>query len=149
MRFSYLPQRVRATPAAPEIEILYRPVIPVRFHGPKGATKVRALLDTGADETYITAAIAAELGVTPVSDHQGTIHSASGKMSVWYGRVVIGVSDLVESYSFPLIVGVVTEDWDEIILGHIGFFEHFDAHFSDVDRIVTLMARDVSGPAGG
>jgi hypothetical protein len=143
MRFSYLPQRVKPTPAAPELDILYRPVIPVRFHGPNGATKVRALLDTGADESYITEAIAAELGVTPVSDEEATIHSASGKMSVWYGRVVIDVSDEFESYSFPLIVGVVTADWDELILGHIGFFEHFDAHFSDADRVVTLTARDV------
>lgn len=91
MRFHYLPQRVVPTPAAPNLDVLYRPVVPVRFHGPNGSTKMRALLDTGADECYITETIAAELGVTPVSDRRSTIHSASGKISVWYGSVVIEV----------------------------------------------------------
>jgi hypothetical protein len=121
--------------------VLYRPVIPVRFHGPQGSTKVRALLDTGADESYITETIAADLGVTPVSNQPATIHSASGKLSVWYGSVVVEVSDEADLFSFPLIVGVVSEEWDELILGHLGFLQYFDVTCSYADKCVTLTAR--------
>lgn len=141
MRFRYLPQHVLPTPAAPHLEILYRPVIPVRYQGPGGTTKVRALLDTGADESYVTQAVATELGLTPVSGERATIHSASGPMSVWYARTTLEVATPEEHYSFPAIVGVVSEAWDELILGHIGFLEFFDATFSHADRIVTLSAR--------
>lgn len=87
MTFRYLPQRVTPTAAAPRLDVLYRPVIPVRFHGPHGFTRVRALLDTGADESYVTEAVADDLGLVPVSRALATIHSASGPMSVWYAEI--------------------------------------------------------------
>ena len=141
MRFDYSQYLVEPTPAAPDRRVLYRPVIPVRMSGPQASLTIWALLDTGADESYITESLAKKLGVAPLSNELGTIHSASGAMSVWYGELTVEVGDETDRHSFPVTVGVVGEEWSESILGHLGFLEHFDATFSYADKCVTLAAR--------
>jgi Aspartyl protease len=141
MKFPYAEYQVVPSAAAPDRTILYRPVIRVRFQGPKSFLKVWALLDTGADESYITESVAEKLGVVPLSADAMTIASASGEMNVWYGRVTVEVSDENEVHSFPITVGVVGEEWSESILGHAGFLEHFDTTFSYVGKVVTLIRR--------
>lgn len=141
MRFDYPEYLVAPTPAAPLRESLYRPVIRVKMTGPKASRSIWTLLDTGADESYITESIARKLGVTPLSEERGTINSASGEMQVWYGELTIEVTDGKERHALPIVVGVVPQDWSEMILGHLGFFEHFDAAFSATDRTVTLTSR--------
>jgi hypothetical protein len=132
MKFDYPEYHVEPTPAAPDKHSLYRPVVRVRMTGPKASRTFWALLDTGADETYITESVAQKLGVTPISD---------GEMLAWYGKLSLEITDGEERYDFPVIVGVVPQDWSEMILGHLGFFEHFDANLSDTDRTVVLTAR--------
>lgn len=142
MKFDYPQYLIEPTPAAPDIEILYRPVIPVRFIGPKASRTIWALLDTGADESYITESLADKLGATPISEQRGTINSASGEMQAWYTTLAIEVTDGSARHRFPITVGVVPQDWSEVILGHLGFFQRFDATFSDADRTVTLSVRE-------
>ena len=137
MRFPYSQYEVVPNPGAPGRTILFRLVIPVRFVGPKTSRNVYALLDTGADESYITDSMAEKLGVTPLSPDTTTIQSASGELSVVYGNITVEVADEVDLYSFPISVGIVSEDWSEAILGH-SFLEHFDATFSYADKLVTL-----------
>jgi hypothetical protein len=141
VKFAYAKYQVAPSLAAPDRDVLYRPVIPIRITGPNGFRDVYALLDTGADESYITESMAEKLGVKPLSDEAFVIQSASGNMSVWYGRIGIEITDIFDDHSVPVIVGVVSEEWSEMILGHIGFFEFFDATFSYVDRTVTLRRR--------
>jgi predicted aspartyl protease len=141
VKFPYAPYRVVPTEAAPERTVLYRPVIRVRFHGPSTSCQVRALLDTGADESYLSENIAQELGLTALSDTLAEIQSASGEMFAWYAALSLEITDGTENHRFPITVGVVPQEWSEMILGHVGFFEHFDANFSDTDRIITLTAR--------
>ena len=141
MKFPYSKYAVVPSPAAPERDVLFRPVIPVRFVGPKAVRDVYALLDTGADESYITESMANKLGVIPLSNSTSVVQSASGKMSIDYGHIVVEIADDTEVLSFPLIVGIVSEDWSEAILGHAGFLEHFDATFSYIDRQVALTPR--------
>lgn len=141
MKFDYPEYHVEPSPAAPGKTSVYRPVVRVRMTGPKASRTMWALLDTGADESYITESLAKKLGVTSISDDRGTINSASGEMLAWYGTLSLEITDGDERHQFPMTVGVVPQDWTEMILGHLGFFEHFDAHFSDADRIVTLTAR--------
>ena len=141
MKFDYPEYHVEPSPAAPETTSLNRLVIRVRMGGPKASRSIWALLDTGADESYITESIAEKLGVTPVSDEHGTINSASGRMLAWYGNVSLEVTDGEEQHNLPVTVGVVPQDWSEMILGHLGFFEHFDAAFSDMDKVVSLTRR--------
>jgi predicted aspartyl protease len=141
VKFSYSRYAVVATPAAPERTVLYRPVIPVRFVGPKAARNVFALLDTGADESYVTEDMAKKLGVQPIAADAPSIQSASGNLSVTCGRLTVEITDDANSYSFPITVGIVSQDWSEAILGHHGFLEHFDATFSYADKLVTLTAR--------
>jgi hypothetical protein len=144
MKFAYAEYLVDPSPAAPDKTSVYRPVIRVRMIGPMASRVIWALLDTGADESYITESLATKLGVMPVSDAQGTIDSASGEMLAWYGALSIEVTDGDEHHTLPITIGVVPQDWSEMILGHIGFFEHFDALFSDADRTVTLTRRSNS-----
>jgi predicted aspartyl protease len=113
--------------------------------GPIASRSIWALLDTGADESYISESLAKKLGVTPISDECETISSASGEMLAWYGLLTLEVTDGEERHSLPITVGVVPQDWSEMILGHLGFFEYFDADFSDMDRIVSLTARSTRG----
>jgi hypothetical protein len=141
MTFDYPEYRVEPSPAAPGRTSLYRPVVRVRMSGPLASRTIWALLDTGADECYITEDVASKLGVSPISKDLGAINSASGEMRAWYGSLAIEIAEGEERHGFALTVGVVPQDWSEMILGHTGFFEHFDARFSDVDRTVTLTAR--------
>lgn len=141
MTFDYPEYHVEPSPAAPGKTSLYRPVVRVRMIGPKASRKIWALLDTGADESYITDSLAKKLGVTPISDDRAIINSASGEMFAWYGILTLEITDGDERHVLSMTVGVVPQDWSEMILGHLGFFEHFDATFSDMDRNVILTAR--------
>jgi hypothetical protein len=67
--------------------------------------------------------------------------SVSGEMPVWYGEIEIEVTDGRDKHDFKTIVGVVSQEWSEMILGHVGFLERFDATFSHADRTVTLRGR--------
>jgi predicted aspartyl protease len=138
VKFVYTGYEVNPSPAAPDRTILYRPVIPVRFIGPKASRDVYALLDTGADESYITESMAERLGVIPLSRTTSTIQSASGELSVVYGHITAEVADDEEAYSLTVPVGVV--DWSEAILGH-SFLEYFEATFSYAEKLVTLTPR--------
>lgn len=141
MKFPYRQYAVEPSPAAPLLAVISRPVIPVRFLGPKGALDCYALLDTGADESYVTESMAERLGIEPLSDEASTVHSASGEMSIAYGAATVEVTDGAERFSRPLVVGIVSESWSEAILGHTGFLEYFDATFSYVDQAVSLTFR--------
>jgi predicted aspartyl protease len=138
--FRYTRYEVDPSPGSPERTILYRPVIPVRFLGPKASRDFYALLDTGADESYITESLAAKIGVIPLSDETSVIHSASGGLLAIYGSITVEVADDEEVYSFNIPIGIVSEDWSEAILGHT-FLEYFDATFSYRDKLVTLTRR--------
>jgi hypothetical protein len=61
-------------------------------------------------------------------------------MPAWYGRITVEVTDGNELHSFPITVGVISEEWSEAILGHMGFLEFFEATFLYAD-IVTLTRR--------
>ncbi len=141
MKFRYRRYAVEPSPAAPNLYVISRPVIPVRFSGPKEARNCYALLDTGADESYITESLAEKLGMAPIPEALGTIQSASGQMSIWYGSGTIEVSDGAERFFAPITLGVVSETWSEAVLGHIGFLDQFDAAFSYADQTVTLIQR--------
>ena len=137
MRFPYARYEVRPSPGSPGRTIIYRPVIPVRFIGPKSSRDLYALLDTGADESYITEDLAEKLGVIPLSQEKSSIQSASGELTAVYGSVGVELSDASESYSFTIPVGLVSEDWSEAILGN-SFLEYFEATFSYEEKRVTL-----------
>jgi hypothetical protein len=141
MRFDYPEYFIVPSPAAPGRAFLYRPVIRVRMTGGKASRAIWTLLDTGADESYITESLAAKLGVIPVTDSLEAVASASGELMAWYGKLTLEVSDGQERHVLPITVGVVRQDWSEMILGHLGFFEYFDANFSDVDKTVELSRR--------
>lgn len=137
MKFSYAEYFVDPSPAAPNRYSVFRPVIRVRMTGSSASRKIWALLDTGEDETYITEDLATKLGVVPSSEERGLISSASGEIQAWYGSLSIEITD----GELSIIVGVVPQEWSEMILGHVGFFEYFDATFSDTDRAVELTRR--------
>jgi hypothetical protein len=136
LKFPYAAYEV--DPVAFEGRLLYRPVIRVRLTGPLGASDFWALLDTGADETYVTREMADLLGVVPIEHALGTVHSASGTMTVLYGELGIELDDGIENCSWKSIVGIVEQDWPEAILGHRGVLEFFDAMFLGAEKSVVL-----------
>jgi predicted aspartyl protease len=146
VKFPYCRYAIKPSPAAPKLTVISRPIIPIRFSGPKGVLNVYALLDTGADGSYITQSMADKLGVAPLPGGKSSVQSASGKMSIEYGELLVEVSDGGEQYSRRIVVGIVSEKWSEAILGHLGFLEHFDATFSYVDQTVTLTVRHGDSP---
>jgi len=141
VKFPYLSYRILPTPSLPGQTTIQRPVIPVRFTGPRRALNTYALLDTGADETYITVAMAKWLGVSPISSETARLESAVGEVSILYGVVLLEVENRSELFARQITVGIVDEPWSEAILGHVGFLEYFHALFSFADQYVELTPR--------
>jgi hypothetical protein len=143
LKFPYAAYEV--DPVAFDESLLYRPVIRVRLTGPLGADDFWALLDTGADETYVTQEMAELLGIVPIEHAFGTVHSASGTMTVRYGELGIELDDGIDNCSWKSIVGIVDQDWPEAILGHRGVLEFFDAKFLGAEKSVILSSHS-QGP---
>jgi len=142
VKFPYRRYSIQPSLASIGRTTIARPVIPVKFSGPRRMVDSYALLDTGADESYITSVLAKQLGVTPISRQPNIVESASGDLSVLYGEVIVQVGRGPEIFSRQIVVGIVDEPWSEAILGNIGFLEYFDALFSFPDRYVMLTPRN-------
>lgn len=139
MRFPYRRYPITPSPAAPENEHSFRPVIPFRLIGQNQFLDLYGLLDTGADETYITGEMAQLIGVTATDDDDFRVHSASGEMTVRYADVQIYLEQEDEQILLPVTVGIIDQPWDEAILGHIGFLEYFTAQFNYRSQQVNLL----------
>jgi hypothetical protein len=68
-------------------------------------------------------------------------------MPVTYGQLKIEISQDVDRFTWPMIVGIVTEPWPEAILGHRGCLEFFDAMFFGAQKEVSLVRNAVPLPA--
>jgi hypothetical protein len=139
VRFPYRVYEVFATPASgAEDGYIYRPIIPFTLAGPSEALDFFGLVDTGADETYLTRRMADRLGLVVDEATEHIIESASGEVAVRYAQVMIELTDGVESYRWPISVGITDQDWTEAILGHSGFLEYFDVLFRGHEHEVVL-----------
>jgi hypothetical protein len=147
MRFPYTAYEVESTPAQPHISVVYRPVIPFRVVGTGGAAVFYGLLDSGADETILPRAMAEFVGAVINPSQTALATSASGEMTVAYGKVTLEVGKGRGRYRWRAIVGVVDQPWEAAILGPAGFLHYFNAAFSWQKREVRLMRNTVALPA--
>jgi len=138
VNFPYGQYEVAPSTADPDLTVVFRPVIPVRVIGPAGAAAFYGLLDTGADQTVLPKALADLIGVTGNPARAATLLSASGEMSVTYTNVAFELGRGRGKVYWSATVAIIEEAWQEVVLGHAGFLEYFDATFFGVRRQVRL-----------
>jgi len=146
LRFPYGQYEVEPTPGQPEQTIVYRPVIPIGITGEAGTAVFYGLLDTGADETLLPKKVADLIGIKANTSQTSTVMSASGEMTVSYGRVTIEIGHGRQKYRWGAIVGIVEQPWQEALLGHIGFLRYFDVTFLGAKQEVKLKRNTIPFP---
>ena len=63
MKFHYVAFRQASDGGAEEV-VAYRPVVPIVFHGPRGAVRRLGLVDTGADSSLLPTWVADVVGIS-------------------------------------------------------------------------------------
>jgi predicted aspartyl protease len=145
MIFYYRPA-VALAPETGEPTLIFRPEMPIRIFGPRGAGHYRALVDTGADNTILPKRIADDLGIV-LSDGSGPQLRAFGGQSlkVVFGDVEIEIEDENERLRWPARVQFFefssTEE-ESLVLGHSGFLDYFVATFDGGSGNLTLIANE-------
>lgn len=89
MKLPYSSYEIQATPAHPDIFVVYRPVIPFRAIGTTDSAVFYGLLDTGADETILPKAMADLIGMAVDPTQTAIATSASGDLPIAYGQVTL------------------------------------------------------------
>jgi predicted aspartyl protease len=136
MKFSY--RRYRVQTASEQIQIVYRPVVPITIHGPKASIELFGLVDTGADFTMLPWKLVDLLGVTPD-------HSRSADVTGFGDPTVTAVPAEVElelgrgrtiyRWSSETYFG----DQEYLLLGNEGFLKFFIATFDGGDQTLELL----------
>jgi hypothetical protein len=65
VRFDYAPREVDPFPGESGLQVIYEPIIPVRFVGLQRTYLIRGLLDTGSSITLIPRSYMTKLGLGP------------------------------------------------------------------------------------
>ena len=116
-----------------------RPIVPVTLVGPYQSRLRTAQVDSGSDETFFHDSLAAVIGIdltnAPVQSFKG---QGGGQMTARFARVVLRMSDGVESREWPAWVGFVSTGLRRSVLGFGGFLQFFDATFRGADEAVEL-----------
>ncbi len=114
--------------------LVYRPSIPIRFVGPASESVSMGLLDTGADDILLPDRLIAVLGVTIESGMQTFVRGIDGlPMTVQFGNVDLQLHEHRCSARVGFYAGI------KVLLGHVGFLEHFNATFNGAARTVRLL----------
>jgi predicted aspartyl protease len=147
MKFSY--RRYRVETASEQVQIVYRPVVPITIHGPKASIELFGLVDTGADFTMLPWKLVDLLGILPdhsrpaevtgFGDSTGIAIPAEVELELGRGRTTYRWS--AEAYF---------GDQEYLLLGNEGFLEFFIATFDGGKKTLELHAgtRFSSAPEG-
>jgi aspartyl protease len=137
MIFPYHPYEVLPNPGRNE-GLLYRPMVPVRVHGPKGTQIILGLVDTGSDVTvlpsFLLPLIGAGTGTLPEAHFRGV---GGQVVTARYSRVDLSLDHPAGLYRWAAPLAFL-DGRDVAILGHTGFLEYFQATFDSVRRRLTL-----------
>jgi hypothetical protein len=136
MRFAYQGYPVSGVGSS-RLQIVYRPVIPIRLIGPGGQASGYGLLDTGADDTLLPLRLAAVLGVEIKPAMKTRIAGIGGiAMSADFATIDLELGRRKTIYRWSATVGFY--DGIKTILGQNGVLEFFLASFNHRARIATL-----------
>lgn len=141
MRFPYQGYPVRGIGTA-RLELVWRPVVPVRILGPIGDVRALGLLDTGADDTLLPRHFLEPLGLAlPAGARARVLGLGGGAAEADYATVDLELRGPRSAYRWSGRVGFY--DGLRVVLGHVGALEYFRATFNHRARRITL---DPSGP---
>lgn len=135
LRQRYLRLPAKPSPAFPNRREIWYPVVRLGIQNGKKQVRSFALLDSGADTNFAHTALADALGIdwrsAPESSFAGI--GAAGNV----GHVVDVTLFLVDDpYSWParIIFSPAMATFPFSLLGHAGFFEHFEVRFKTGNR---------------
>ena len=124
----------RAEPA-PGNQIIYRPVVKVTFHGPKGQTVAQLLyIDSGADHTVLPYRVGKYLGLDQLVADVHEIHGISGAVGVIYARMELELAGV----RFHAQVAWAQLEEVPPLLGRTDVFDHFDITFHQARKVVVF-----------
>jgi hypothetical protein len=143
MIFSYVRYELDPTAAIPHGAV-YRPRIPIRITGPKRSLQIFGLLDTGADHVFLSASVAAELGILPTQNVETAFGAGGHEIDVWPGEVEIELTDGKETLRWAAQVGFLgtNDDPPVAFLGNVGFLEYFQATFDYDEQSIELEPKE-------
>jgi hypothetical protein len=141
VKFPYMPiPTPQPVPSLGGLQVRHRPVIAVLLAGAAKPKMRDGLLDTGADDTVFSDTVASAMGID-LSQAEHRFVGLAGRpqpLSCYYARVVVRISDGVESFEWPATVGFVAAKLHYSLLGQAGFLQFFNAEFDGEGHVVTL-----------
>ena len=141
MRFPYQRYEVHPSTSLPE-GVLYRPELPIRVIGSAGHVSLLALADTGIDETLLPRSVGELVGAAIDETQSWSVAGFGGQqVDVVLAEVEFELVSRRNGHRWRAKVGLVDfpnpED-EAAVLGHVGFFDQFTAHFNTRRRQVTI-----------
>ncbi len=113
--------------------IVKRPLIPITFEGNENKINIIGVLDTGSDISIIPREIAEVLGIEPKIENE--ISGIGGeKVKADQGKLTVVFGKGREEYAFEIPVLVPKNNWDQVIIGRMGFFEQFKITFNESEE---------------
>jgi predicted aspartyl protease len=136
MRFAYQGYPVSLVGSS-RLQVVYRPVIPIRLIGPGGDASAYGLLDTGADDTLLPLRLAAALGVEIKPALRTRIAGIGGiEVSADFAKIDLELGRRKTFYRWSATVGFY--DGFKTILVQSGVLEFFLASFNHRAKVATL-----------
>lgn len=126
MRFSYLEITSQIS----------RPIIPLIIRNHKAVILYSGLIDSGADYCVFSFEIAQQLGITATESNRiGFFGAGKERIEGFIGKINLRIGD--KDYSEEVIFADIS-DFGHGILGHKGFFDHFDVNLKYRDQIIEI-----------
>jgi hypothetical protein len=141
MKFPYQRYEVEPSATIPD-GVLFRPELPIRVIGLTGDAALLVLADTGADETLLPRSVGELIGAEVDEARTWSVAGFGGQeVAVVLAEVELELGSRAKTHRWRTKVGLVDfpnpED-ETAVLGHVGFFDHFTAHFNTRRRQLTI-----------
>ena len=115
---------------------IIRPIIPVIIKSEKVVIFYFALIDSGADHCIFDLSIAKKLDLKLDFKNKVKFIGINKKQIVgFWGEVDLRIGD--KTYTTKVIFSKLS-DFDHVILGQLGFFDHFDVKLSYQEQIIEI-----------
>jgi hypothetical protein len=122
--------------------VLDRPEIRIRVIGTTADKSLLVLADTGADETLLPRSLGELIGAQIDEGQVWSIVGFGGQeVGVVLAKVEFELASRRKVHRWRAKVGLVSfasPDDETAVLGHVGFFDHFTAHFNSRRRQITI-----------
>jgi hypothetical protein len=130
----------RPVPSLDGRQFRHRPIVAVMLTGTSTPQLRDGLLDSGADDTVFSEAVATALALDLSHSEQRSISLAGRPQPLIcrYAAVQLRLSDGIETFEWPAMVGFVAARLHYALLGQAGFLQFFRATFDGESHVLTL-----------